>query len=85
MFVAVDEENKRVFGPFSDEVKADAWVQEYIANVEYPSTFRALGRPDTINIDEYLWNIHEVVFVDEDDRAFAQFLSGVKPAQDEGV
>lgn len=75
MFVAVDEENKQVFGPFSTEEAGTAWVRAYIRTVEGHSwDIPGVDLNSDFDVSAFLWNIHEVTYVDEDDREFGDWL-----------
>lgn len=77
MFIAIDEENKQVFGPFDSEEQGEDWVRGYIRTVEYPTTAPAMV--DAIptgffDISMFLWSVQEVEFVDVADTTYGAFL-----------
>jgi hypothetical protein len=76
MFVAIDEENKQVFGPFDSEEQGEDWVRRYIRTVESASWASSQEHlASEFDISDFLWNVQEVAYVDADDTDFAQFTA----------
>lgn len=73
MFVAVDEENKRVYGPFEDQAQGEDWVEGYLDKVEGHGELTVKEK----GIDFWLWNVQEVQFVDPEDTEFTAFVGPV--------